>query len=102
MLELDDVGSGTPDVLVGWGLSQMVLMEIKDATGHRKKCTLQDNQKAWHADWKGTPVIVVRSIPEALAATGVKVQGGAGACGTARICNNLPDGDDEGAKGPAR
>jgi len=62
---------GAPDILVGWG-GQMLLMEIKNpVTQYGKKVTPE--QTIWHAWWKGRKVLVVRTLAEALAATGVVI-----------------------------
>lgn len=62
---------GAPDILVGWG-GQMLLMEIKNPhSQYGKKVTPE--QTTWHAWWKGQKVIVVRTVAEALAATGVVI-----------------------------
>jgi Holliday junction resolvase len=69
VVELHAVGKGVPDLLVGWGRSRTLLMEVKDPAGENK---VYASQVEFHRDWKGTPVVVVRSTAEALAATGVR------------------------------
>ena len=64
VLDLSRVGQGCPDILVGWGGHQ-VLMEIKADKGK-----LTPQQEAFRASWP-CPVVIVRSVGEALAATGV-------------------------------
>lgn len=69
VLDLSGVGGGCPDILVGWG-GHMLLIEIKNPEGRDK---VDPKQVDWHRTWKGTPVVVVRSVEEALAATGVRL-----------------------------
>lgn len=59
---------GAPDILVGWG-GHMLLMEIKREKGGK----LTPEQTIWHAWWRGQKVVVVRTLAEALAATGVVI-----------------------------
>lgn len=56
-------GNGRPDLLVGWRMRWMLLLEIK--TGNEK---LKPNQVAWHAKWRGLAPVVVRSLDEGFAA----------------------------------
>jgi len=56
-----------PDLLVGWGARRMVLMEVKTATGK-----LREGQQEWINRWNGNPVVVVRSIEEALSVLSTK------------------------------
>lgn len=59
---LHTVGSGVPDLLVGFrGVTYLI--EVKQAKG---KTNLLQNQ--WHAQWNGRTPNVVRSIDEAIAA----------------------------------
>lgn len=75
VLDLAAVGQGAPDALVG-GNGVSVLMEFKNpdnAHGRGGKMGLKMNarlerQAAWHAAWRGAPVVVIRSIEEAIAA----------------------------------
>ena len=64
--DLSMVGSGCPDLCVGRN-RQTFLLEIKTATGKVKP-----NQVNFATEWKGHPVVVVRSVNEALKAVGVK------------------------------
>jgi hypothetical protein len=58
---------GVPDLLVGYqGVTY--LMEVKGPKGR-----LSDAQVAFHAEWKGGPLVTVRTAPEALAALGIAV-----------------------------
>lgn len=70
VLELS-IGSGCPDLLVGWTvtfLPKMILMEIKNPEGRNR---VEEKQRQWAAEWRGTPVVVVRSAAEALRALGL-------------------------------
>lgn len=58
---------GAPDILVGWG-GHALLMEIKNPHTH---WPVTEDQRVWHAWWKGPRVIVVLTLEEALAATGI-------------------------------
>jgi hypothetical protein len=75
VLDLHELGltsshrKGAPDILVGWGRAHQLLMEIKNPDGFNR---VDEAQLAWHAWWRGTPVVIVRTAAEALAATGVK------------------------------
>lgn len=55
---LHTVGSGVPDLLVGW-CGRNILMEVKVAKGK-----LTPDQISWHGIWSGQ-VCVVHSIEEA-------------------------------------
>ena len=52
---LASLGGGTPDLLLGYQ-GETTLIEVKGRGGK-----LNDLQRAWHAEWTGTPVAVVRS-----------------------------------------
>lgn len=70
VLDLSRVGSGCPDILVSVG-GRLILMEIKIPLGPRggaSKSKLTPDQEAFRRQW---PVVVVRSVAEALLATGV-------------------------------
>ena len=67
VVDLSGVGGGCPDALVGWS-GKMLLMEFKTEDGHD-----EDSQIEFRRWWHGTPVVIVRSVAEALAATGVRV-----------------------------
>ena len=67
-VELLPGGNGRPDLLVGWARSRIVLMEVKTPKGN-----LEPDQVTWHRNWRGMPVVVVRSPAEALSATGVVI-----------------------------
>lgn len=68
---LHAVGSGCPDILVGFrGVNLMV--EIKDGEKPPSARRLTPDQVVWHDAWRGQ-VIVVKSVDEALTAIGVGV-----------------------------
>lgn len=56
---------GGPDLLVGFR-GRTWLVEVKSAKGK-----LNPAQAKWHADWRGDPVVVVRSADDALRMIGV-------------------------------
>lgn len=68
VLELHGVGAGCPDLLCGWGRGQMALLEVKNPDGRNR---VEESQRAFAASWRGPAPVVVRSVAEALAATGV-------------------------------
>lgn len=63
------VGEGCPDLLVGYR-SRNVLLEVKNGLSAPSRRQLTDDQKDWHAAWKGR-AHVVKTIEEALFAVGV-------------------------------
>ena len=67
VLELHGVGGGCPDILAGRG-GRSWLLEVKDPKGRDR---VEPSQVAFAASWRGCPVLVVRSVAEALAAVGV-------------------------------
>lgn len=62
--DLHAVGRGVPDLLVCAPSGRLVLLEVK-APGGR----LNERERLWHELWARAPVVVVRTIEEALAAT---------------------------------
>lgn len=64
---LASVGEGTPDLLVGYR-REAFLLEVKDPTKPKSDQRLGEKQVTWHADWRGPPVKVVKTVDEALAA----------------------------------
>lgn len=62
---LSDVGRGVPDLLVSWS-GKCLLLEVK-VPGAK----LTPDELEWHRKWLGPSVAVVRSVGEALEATGV-------------------------------
>jgi len=76
--DLSAVGGGCPDLLVGFA-GRCVLLEIKCSRKEGGSDRVSANQVLWHRAWRGTPVVVVRSVAEALEATGITgVQGRTG------------------------
>lgn len=69
VVDLAKVGGGVPDLLVSWP-GGLVLMEVK-APGGR----VLASQDEFRASWRGPrgSLVVVRTVAEALAATGVRV-----------------------------
>ena len=70
VLDLSRVGNGCPDLLVTFG-GHLLLMEVKRPLGPKggsSKSKLRASQVEFAHQW---PVIVVRSVAEALAATGI-------------------------------
>ncbi len=61
---LHTVGGGCPDLLVGFR-GRTTLLEVKNPDGRNQ---VLPEQEAWHNAWLGGPVIVVRSVEEAVAA----------------------------------
>lgn len=64
VVDLAGVGKGVPDILVwipAW--SRWVMLEIKIPGEH-----LNDRQRKWHEQFRGSLVYVVTSVDEALAA----------------------------------
>jgi Holliday junction resolvase len=57
-------GAGMPDLIVGFR-GRTFLLEVKGP-----KTAIDAAQLEWHASWKGTPVVVVRTPLEALQAIG--------------------------------
>jgi hypothetical protein len=57
---------GVPDLLVGY-LGETELLEVKDGKRVPSARRLNADQVAWHRQWRGRPVLVVKSVDEALA-----------------------------------
>lgn len=63
---LHAVGSGCPDLLVGWrGMTS--LLEVKDGSKPPSARKLTPDQVEWHANWRGQ-VAVVETIEQAIEA----------------------------------
>lgn len=57
------VGRGFPDTVIGFqGVTY--LLEIKP-----KKGSLQENQEEFHKNWRGSPILVARTMEEAIELT---------------------------------
>ena len=65
---LHAVGSGCPDLLVGFG-HKNYLIEVKDGNKSPSRRTLTPDQRIWHATWAGQKQIA-KNIDEALAIIG--------------------------------
>ncbi|WP_435170784.1 hypothetical protein [Falsirhodobacter sp. 1013] len=66
---LHSVGSGCPDLLVGYrGIN--LAIEVKDGAKPPSARKLTADQVEWHAGWRGQ-VAVVASVAEAFAAVGI-------------------------------
>jgi len=56
--------AGTPDLVVGWGECVNELCEVK--SGDKARHALHGAQVAWHLEWRGRPVVVLRCEADAL------------------------------------
>ena len=61
---LHAVGSGCPDILVGYR-GQTFAIEIKDGKKAASETRLTPDQERWHSEWKGH-VAVAKSLDDAL------------------------------------
>lgn len=66
---LSAVGSGVPDLLVGWN-GRTYLLEVKDGSLPPSARRLTDDQEKWHAAWCGSPVFVITCQESAIQALG--------------------------------
>jgi Holliday junction resolvase len=70
-------GEDVPDLLVGFrGVDYLVEVKQAPSKGHSAKnlhAVLSEGQATWHAQWRGRPPVVVRTVGEALAAIGAVV-----------------------------
>jgi hypothetical protein len=57
---------GVPDLMCGY-LGVTELLEVKDGAKPPSARKLNADQLAWHRQWRGRPVVVVKSVDEALA-----------------------------------
>tara|TARA_R100001086_G_scaffold77598_1_gene37654 strand:+ start:181 stop:516 length:336 start_codon:yes stop_codon:yes gene_type:complete len=60
VVSLASVGRGTPDLLLGTR-GQTFLLELKSKGGK-----LNEAQVKWHGAWCGNPVVVLRSVDDAV------------------------------------
>lgn len=60
------VGNGFPDLAVGWR-GMTLLLEVKDGSKPPSAKQLTDDERKWHAEWRGH-ADVVESVEEALRA----------------------------------
>lgn len=58
---LSRLGKGVPDLLVGKPSGQLALVEVKNG-----REGLTDDERQWHQHWHRFPVLVARSLAEAL------------------------------------
>lgn len=61
---LAEVGCGCPDILLGAD-GKTAIVEIKDGMLPPSKQALSDDEREWHAAWRGQ-IAVVHSVDEAL------------------------------------
>lgn len=66
---ISDLGSGCPDLLVGYQ-GKNFLLELKDDTQPVRSRKLTPDEKKWHERWEGS-VVVVENALEACKAVGV-------------------------------
>lgn len=67
---IHDVGSGCPDLLVGWrGVNY--LFEVKDGAKVPSKRRLTGDEEDWHDEWRGS-VHTVKCLDEALKLLGIR------------------------------
>lgn len=59
------VGSGVPDLLVGYR-GRTALIEIKDGSLPPSARRLTDDQMAWHSQWRGGTLAVVIDVESAV------------------------------------
>lgn len=64
VIDLASVGHGCPDLVVGYR-GHTWLIEVKGP-----KTKLSESQVKLHAEWRGFPIAVVRTVDEALALVG--------------------------------
>lgn len=66
------VGEGVPDLLVRYR-GDLHLVEVKDGRKPPSDRRLTPAQLAWHLEWAGADLHVVKSVSEALIAIGAKI-----------------------------
>lgn len=71
MIDMHALGGGVPDIAVGYQ-GRTVLMEIK-ARPKATNAGVRDRQETFARDWRGDPVVTVRSELEALAVLGIRI-----------------------------
>jgi hypothetical protein len=63
--DLSQVGGGVPDLLLGTPCrGHLFLCEVKDPSKPPSKRSLTDDQKRWHWDWRGLPVLTALSAAD--------------------------------------
>jgi hypothetical protein len=58
------VGAGCPDLLIGFR-GRNLLWEIKDGSKSLSRRNLTPDQSAWHANWRGS-VVIVETVEQAV------------------------------------
>ena len=71
---LASVGSGCPDLVVGWR-RRNILLEVKDGAKIPSKRRLTPDEERWHRTWSGQ-VAIVHNVTEALHAIGLDAHAG--------------------------
>jgi hypothetical protein len=64
VLHLHEIGRGAPDLLVGIA-GVDALVEVKDGAKAASARKLNEDQVAWHREWRGRTVTVITSAREA-------------------------------------
>jgi hypothetical protein len=64
---LHQVGSGCPDLLVGFR-QRTILIELKDGDKAPSDRRLTPDQLKWHSEWRGGPLAVVCDVDGAIRA----------------------------------
>lgn len=72
---LNAVGDGCPDLLVGIA-GKTILMEIKDGLKPPSARMLTDDQREWHACWRGGTLCIVNDVEAALRVVNVALAAG--------------------------
>ena len=65
VLHLHTIGKGAPDILIGYR-GKNALAELKDGTKPPSARQLTDDEKRFHAEWRGQ-VAIIESVDEAIA-----------------------------------
>lgn len=68
------VGSGVPDLLVGFQ-GKTALIEVKDSAKPPSARCLTEDQLDWHGKWRGGTLAVVCDVDSALRVLGVMKRG---------------------------
>lgn len=69
VMDTSDIGNGFPDLVVGFR-GGVYLLEVKNLETYYGRKGLNKNQLRWNDEWKGAPMVVVRTPDEALKAIG--------------------------------
>ncbi len=70
VIDLHAVGGGVPDILAGYQ-GRSVLLEIKVSAKATHDAGVKERQETFARDWRGAPVVTVRSEADALLAMGI-------------------------------